>query len=109
MKTIDNKIGRLDFAVNNASFEGMPAYVASKHALVGLTKNAELDYATRGIRVNAIYPGVIKTPMIDRFTGKDNNIEVQFAKTQPIGRLGEPEEIEDAVIWLCSKGRSFHY
>ncbi|MEY3321562.1 MAG: hypothetical protein RLZZ417_1145 [Bacteroidota bacterium] len=88
-------------------FEGIPAYVASKHALVGLTKNAALDYATKGIRVNAICPGVIRTPMIDRFTGKDKNIEAQFAKTQPIGRLGEPEEIADAVLWLCSKGGSF--
>jgi NAD(P)-dependent dehydrogenase (short-subunit alcohol dehydrogenase family) len=88
-------------------FEGIPAYVASKHAMIGLTKNAALDYATKGIRVNAICPGVIRTPMIDRFTGKDKNIEAQFAKTQPIGRLGEPEEIADAVIWLCSKGGSF--
>jgi len=72
-----------------------------------LTKNAALDYATKGIRVNAICPGVIRTPMIDRFTGKDKNIEAQFTKTQPVGRLGEPEEIADAVLWLCSKGGSF--
>lgn len=88
-------------------FEGIPAYVASKHAIVGLTKNAALDYATKGIRVNAICPGVVRTPMIDRFTGKDKAIEVPFAKVQPVGRLGEPEEIADAVLWLCGKGGSF--
>lgn len=55
-----------------------------------------LDYATKGIRVNAICLGVIRTPMIDLFTGKDKNIEAQFAKTQPVGRLGEPKEIADA-------------
>jgi NAD(P)-dependent dehydrogenase (short-subunit alcohol dehydrogenase family) len=88
-------------------FEGIPAYVASKHAMVGLTKNAALDYATKGIRVNAICPGVIKTPMIDRYTGQDKNIEAQFAKAQPLGRLGAPEEIAEAVLWLCSKGGSF--
>jgi NAD(P)-dependent dehydrogenase (short-subunit alcohol dehydrogenase family) len=88
-------------------FEGIPAYVASKHAIVGLTKNAALDYATKGIRVNAICPGVVRTPMIDRFTGKDKAIEAQFAKVQPVGRLGEPEEIADAVLWLCGKGGSF--
>ena len=79
-------------------FEGIPAYVASKHAVVGLTKNAALDYATKGIRVNAICPGVVRTPMIDRFTGKDKAIEAQCAKVQPVGRLGEPEEIADAVL-----------
>lgn len=88
-------------------FEGIPAYVASKHAIIGLTKNAALDYATKGIRVNAICPGVVRTPMIDRFTGKDKAIEAQFAMVQPIGRLGEPEEIAEAVLWLCGKGGSF--
>jgi NAD(P)-dependent dehydrogenase (short-subunit alcohol dehydrogenase family) len=99
--------------VNNASiaglvgFSGVPAYVASKHAVVGLTKNAALDYAKLGIRVNVVCPGVIKTPMIDRFTGKDKEIEKQFVAMKPIGRLGEPEEVADAVVWLCSDGSSF--
>lgn len=99
--------------VNNASvaglvgFAGTPAYVASKHAVVGLTKNAALDYAKLGIRVNVVCPGIIKTPMIDRFTGKDKNIEKQFIDMEPVGRLGEPEEVAEAVIWLCSEASSF--
>lgn len=99
--------------VNNASvaglvgFAGTPAYVASKHAVVGLTKNAALDYAKLGIRVNVVCPGIIKTPMIDRFTGKDKKIEKQFIDMEPIGRLGKPEEVAEAVMWLCSDASSF--
>lgn len=99
--------------VNNASiaglvgFPGIPAYVASKHGVIGLTKNAALEYAKSGIRVNVVCPGVIKTPMIDRFTGKDKEVEKQFASLEPIGRLGEPEEVAEAVIWLCSDASSF--
>ncbi|MGM0579541.1 MAG: SDR family oxidoreductase [Bacteroidota bacterium] len=99
--------------VNNASvaglvgFAGIPAYVASKHAVIGLTKNAALDYAKLGIRVNVVCPGIIKTPMIDRFTGKDKKIEKQFIDMEPIGRLGEPEEVAEAVMWLCSDASSF--
>jgi NAD(P)-dependent dehydrogenase (short-subunit alcohol dehydrogenase family) len=99
--------------VNTASiaglvgFPGVPAYVASKHGVIGLTKNAALEYAKSGIRVNAVCPGVIKTPMVDRFTGKDKEVEKQFESMEPIGRLGEPEEVAEAVIWLCSDASSF--
>lgn len=99
--------------VNNASiaglvgFSGIPAYVASKHGIIGLTKNAALDYAKTGLRVNVVCPGVIKTPMIDRFTGKDKAVEKQFETMEPIGRMGEPEEVAEAVLWLCSDGASF--
>ncbi|WP_114749634.1 SDR family oxidoreductase [Pleomorphovibrio marinus] len=99
--------------VNNASiaglvgFPGVPAYVASKHAVIGLTKNAALEYGKLGIRVNVVCPGVIKTPMIDRFTGEDKEVEKQFVSMKPIGRLGEPEEVAEAVLWLCSEGSSF--
>jgi NAD(P)-dependent dehydrogenase (short-subunit alcohol dehydrogenase family) len=99
--------------VNNASiaglvgFPGIPAYVASKHGVIGLTKNAALEYARKGIRVNVVCPGVIRTPMIDRFTGKNKEVEKQFANQEPIGRLGEPEEVAAAVIWLCSDASSF--
>ncbi|MCC7524521.1 MAG: SDR family oxidoreductase [Chitinophagaceae bacterium] len=99
--------------VNNASIAGLvgfvniPAYVASKHGVIGLSKNAALEYAKHGIRVNVVCPGVIKTPMIDRFTGKDKEVEKQFAGQEPIGRMGEPEEVANAVTWLCSDGASF--
>jgi NAD(P)-dependent dehydrogenase (short-subunit alcohol dehydrogenase family) len=99
--------------VNNASIAGLvgfpniPAYVASKHGVIGLTKNAALEYAKQNIRANAVCPGVIKTPMIDRFTGKDKEVEKQFASQEPVGRFGQPEEVADAVMWLCSDASSF--
>lgn len=88
-------------------FPGLPAYVASKHGVVGLTKTTALEYVKNGIRVNAVCPGVIKTPMIDRFTGKDKEIEKKFIDMEPIGRMGQPEEVAEAAIWLCSDASSF--
>ncbi|MCK5443822.1 MAG: SDR family oxidoreductase [Maribacter sp.] len=99
--------------VNNASiaglvgFEGIPAYVASKHGVVGLTKNVALDYAKQGIRVNAVCPGVIQTPMIDRFTGGDPKVLKQLITAKPMGRMGQPEEIAKTVVFLCSDAASF--
>jgi NAD(P)-dependent dehydrogenase (short-subunit alcohol dehydrogenase family) len=99
--------------VNNASiaglvaFAGIPAYAASKHGVIGLTKNAAIENAKLGIRVNAVCPGVIKTPMIDRFTGKNKEVEKQFANMEPVGRIGQPEEVADAVLWLSSDSSSF--
>lgn len=99
--------------VNNASiaglvgFQNVPAYVASKHGAIGLTKNAALEYAREGIRVNVVCPGVIRTPMIDRFTGKQKEVEQQFESMEPIGRMGEPDEVASAVIYLCSDEASF--
>ncbi len=88
-------------------FQGLPAYVASKHGVVGLTKTAALEYAKQGIRVNAVCPGVIKTAMIDRITGKDKVVEKQFVDMEPIGRMGQPKEVGEAVMWLCSDAASF--
>ena len=99
--------------VNNASVAGLvgfknsPAYVASKHGVIGITKNAALEYAQAGIRVNAICPGIIRTPMIDRFTGKNKQVEQQFENMEPVGRMGEPSEVAEAAIWLCSDAASF--
>lgn len=88
-------------------FESVPAYVASKHGLVGLTRAASLEYAQQGIRVNAICPGVIDTEMVSRFTGGQADAQAQLLASEPVGRLGRPEEIADAVVWLCSSRSSF--
>jgi NAD(P)-dependent dehydrogenase (short-subunit alcohol dehydrogenase family) len=88
-------------------FAGLPAYVVSKHGVIGLTKNAALEYAKNGIRVNAVCPGVIKTAMIDRITGEDKQVEKQFTDMEPVGRMGQPEEVAEAVVWLCSEKASF--
>lgn len=88
-------------------FPGLPAYVASKHAVIGLTKTAALENAKSGIRINAVCPGVIKTAMVDRLTGKDKVAEKQFESMEPVGRMGQPEEVAAAVTWLCSDGASF--
>lgn len=88
-------------------FPGLPAYVATKHGVVGLTKTAALEYVKAGIRVNAVCPGVIKTPMIDRITGGQKETEAQFVAGEPIGRMGTPEEIAEAAVWLCSDSASF--
>jgi len=91
-------------------FAGAPAYTASKHAVVGLTKVAALEYAPKGIRVNAVCPAFIETPMVmERGVklGEQPEAYEQAAAMHPVGRLGKSEEIADAVVWLCSDGASF--
>lgn len=88
-------------------FPGIPAYTASKHGVAGLTKTIALDYAQQNIRCNAVCPGVIDTPMIDRFTGGDPEAMKAMEATEPIGRLGMPSEIADTVVYLCSDKASF--
>jgi NAD(P)-dependent dehydrogenase (short-subunit alcohol dehydrogenase family) len=86
---------------------GMGAYAAAKHGVVGLTKVAALEYATRGIRVNAVCPGVIDTPMVQRGIARRPEIEPFFLAGEPIGRFGQPEEVAETVTWLCSDAASF--
>ncbi len=88
-------------------FQGVGAYTASKHGVVGLTRAAALDYAQSGIRVNAVCPGVIKTEMIQRFTQGNPEAEQGLLSLEPIGRLGTPAEIGQAVVWLFSDDSSF--
>jgi NAD(P)-dependent dehydrogenase (short-subunit alcohol dehydrogenase family) len=89
--------------------KGRAAYSASKFGVIGLTRAAALDYASAGVRINAVCPGIIgNTPMATRVT-KNNNPDIikAFIAAEPIGRLGEPEEIAAAVVWLCGPGASF--
>ena len=89
-------------------FPNMAPYFASKHAVIGLTKVAALEYSAKGIRINAVNPAVIDTEMVDRLAaGLGMNKESDLAPLHPIGRLGRVEEIADAVLWLCSKKSSF--
>jgi len=99
--------------VNTASAAGLvglaggSAYVAAKHGVAGLTKTAALEFAQKGIRVNAVCPGFIRTPMVERVLDKGTFSEEQIFAAEPMHRMGKPEEIAEAVLWLCSDASSF--
>ena len=99
--------------VNTASVAGLvglrrsSAYVASKHGVAGLTKTAALEYAEAGIRINAVCPGAIHTPLLERAFARNPDRQQQFLAAEPVGRLGSPEEVAEAVVWLCSDAASF--
>lgn len=86
---------------------GLSAYDASKHGVVGLTKSAALENAKRGIRVNAVCPGWVETPMLGDLGSENANFQEGIVKYHPIGRLGTPEEVAQAVVWLASDAASF--
>ncbi|MDR1864354.1 MAG: SDR family oxidoreductase, partial [Bacteroidales bacterium] len=88
-------------------FPGQAAYIACKHGVIGLTRTAALDYAQQGIRINAVCPGAIRTPMAEELIRRNPAIETELVKSIPVGRLGKSEEIAQAVLWLCSPGASF--
>jgi NAD(P)-dependent dehydrogenase (short-subunit alcohol dehydrogenase family) len=87
--------------------KGNPAYTAAKHGVIGLTRSAALDYAAQNIRVNAVCPGYIDTPMMGRFTGGTPEGRAKVIAEEPVGRMGKPEEIAAAVVWLCSDAAAF--
>lgn len=99
--------------VNNASIAasvGMPGgsvYMASKHAVLGMSRCAALEVARSGVRINVVSPAAIETEMFERFTGRDADRQRQFAESHPIGRVGSTAEIATAVLWLCSDEASF--
>lgn len=107
LKQKDGAIVNCSSIAGLIGFEGIPAYVASKHGVIGLTKTAALEYAKTGIRVNAVCPGVIQTPMIERFTHGEAQAQQMLMEGEPVGRIGRPEEVADAVLWLCSEQSSF--
>jgi NAD(P)-dependent dehydrogenase (short-subunit alcohol dehydrogenase family) len=88
-------------------FAQLPDYVASKHGVIGLTRAAALEHARSGIRINAVAPGGVHTPMLERFVGGDPDGLAAMGRTAPMGRLGTPEEIAAAVVWLCSDDAAF--
>jgi NAD(P)-dependent dehydrogenase (short-subunit alcohol dehydrogenase family) len=88
-------------------YENSSTYAATKHAVLGLTKSAARDYAADGIRINAICPGFIRTPMTEMFWNADAEVLAATQKAQPLGRMGEAREIGDTAVWLCSEQASF--
>jgi NAD(P)-dependent dehydrogenase (short-subunit alcohol dehydrogenase family) len=94
-------------AAGRMGVPGLAAYSASKHGVIGLTKTAAIEEARRGIRVNAVLPGSVRTPMLEAFSGSDPAVLEQMGKRSPMGRLGEPPEIAESIVWLLSDASGY--
>ena len=106
VKNSGGSIVNMASILGQVGFAGAAAYVSAKHGVVGLTRTAALEYSKQGIRVNAVAPAFIQTPMIEAATAEPN-VEQALIEAHPIGRLGKPEEIAELVIWLSSDKASF--
>lgn len=94
--------------LGKVGFADAPAYTAAKHGLIGLTKTAALEYSDQGIRINAVCPGFIETPMLERAgITSDEEAKEQTISLHPIGRLGESDEVAEAIVWIASEKASF--
>jgi NAD(P)-dependent dehydrogenase (short-subunit alcohol dehydrogenase family) len=100
--------------VNNSSLAGLrpvidnhPAYVAAKHGVIGLTRRAALECGKSGIRVNAVCPGPVRTPLMEAALHKDPGIEARLNAMLPLGRMGSPDDVAEMVVWLCSNAASW--
>jgi NAD(P)-dependent dehydrogenase (short-subunit alcohol dehydrogenase family) len=95
---------------SGAGLTGVPGYsgyVASKHAEIGLTKSAALDYASRGVRVNALCPGLVNTPLIADMVSENPALHERLVASHPLGRIAEPQEVADAIVWLATEKSSY--
>jgi NAD(P)-dependent dehydrogenase (short-subunit alcohol dehydrogenase family) len=110
---VQQMLARGGAIVNTASVMGLVAgpgnlaYAASKHGVIGVTKSAALAYAQLGVRVNAVCPGYVRTPMLEAILARRPEAEQGWLSQQPVGRLGSPEEVAALVVWLCSDAASF--
>jgi NAD(P)-dependent dehydrogenase (short-subunit alcohol dehydrogenase family) len=95
---------------SGAGLTGVPGYsgyVVSKHAEIGLTKSAALDYADRGVRVNAVCPGLVNTPLIADMMSENPILHERLVASHPLGRIAEPEEVAEAIVWLATRKSSY--
>jgi NAD(P)-dependent dehydrogenase (short-subunit alcohol dehydrogenase family) len=106
LKTGKGAIVNMSSILGQVAFATAPAYTAAKHGVIGLTQDAAVEYASRGIRINAVGPAFIETPMIESVTA-DKASRDAITALHPIGRLGKPEEVAELVLWLCSDKASF--
>jgi len=106
LKNGKGAIVNMSSILGSVGFANSAGYVAAKHGVIGVTQNAAIEYSARGIRVNAVGPGFINTPLLTT-AGMDDNMKNFLAKMHPIGRLGESGEVAELVVWLCSDKASF--